>query len=280
MLKGTLLHELISLPFYWKEVIESPDLTYPVEKRFFGDHPRQYCLFARPERPPTAWVVYWHGGGWQFGSPEQFKCTTQTWLEAGYGVVIPSYRRLPWYDYRAIRHDTVNALLACRKYWDEYNDDPYPPVLLTGVSAGGHLASITGLDNKISREAGWQTAQIKGVIACGAVLDFSTMKNNPLIRRLAGSSSGAIFRQANPKDQLKEDAVPFVLIHGTNDGMVPYQAAINFRNQHQSLNTRSECELITLEKGTHLDAARWILHDNDVKRKVMKQVETWLPIAG
>lgn len=279
MIRGTLLHELLNLPIYWKEVRVSPAIPYALKKLPFGTHSRQYCLIAEPATSPIGWVVYWHGGGWQFGSPEQFQKTALSWLDAGYGVVLPSYRRLPWYDFRAIRQDTIQALATCRHYWESSGDHPYPPVILLGMSAGGHLAAISGLDTDILQQAGWRPTQIKGVIACGGVLDFSLMKNNPIIRLLAGSPKGGTYAMANPTAQLSNkprELPPFLLIHGTSDGMAPYQAALNFQKHYQALPITTTCELITLSEGTHLDAARWMFHDTPLRQTILSKAGEWI----
>lgn len=280
MIKGTLFHELLNLPLYWKDVKASAPLSYPLTRLTFGKHARQYVLIAEPVRPPLGWVIYWHGGGWQFGSPEQFQKTAAPWLDAGYGVLIPSYRRLPWNDFRAIRKDTVDALVACRQYWKDKGHEPFPPVLLLGMSAGGHLAAITGLDAGIWQQAGLPGEQIKGVVACGGVLDFSLMKNNPIIRLLAGSPGGETFTLANPMahlgNKIDHQVPPFLLIHGTSDGMVPYQAAVNFQKQYQLLPNATHCDLITLPQGTHLDTARWMFFDTPLRQTIVTQAEEWL----
>jgi len=279
MIRGTVLHELFNLPSYLLAVKASPKVTYPVRKIPFGKHTRQYCLVVEPETTPLAWVVYWHGGGWQFGNPEQFQKTANAWLEAGYGVMIPSYRRLPWYDYRAIRNDTIQALATCGNYWKSKEGNPCPPVIFLGMSAGGHLATIASLDTDIWQQAGWQTQQIKGVVACGGVLDFSLMKYNPIIRLLAGSPRGKTYAMANPTAHLrhtKGHLPPFLLIHGTSDGLAPYQAAVGFQKHYQDLGLSTNCDLITLPQGTHLDAARWMFHDTPLRKMIMAKAQEWI----
>ncbi len=117
MWRGTLLHELWNLPLYWQQVSAVQLENYQQERIQFGNHNRQYCLVLRPKQPVKAWVVYWHGGGWQFGTPEKFSVTARPWLQAGYGVVLPSYRRIPFHQFESIREDTVAALAACHNYW-------------------------------------------------------------------------------------------------------------------------------------------------------------------
>ena len=169
------------------------------------------------------------------------------------------------------------ALAACRNFWQS-KGNPHPPVVLLGMSAGGHLASVTGLDTGILQQAGWDTAQIKGVVACGGVLDFSLMKNNPIIRLLAGNPEGDTFKLANPITQIGkhiDKLPPFLLIHGTKDGMVPYKAAVSFQNRYREHSSASTCDLITMLRGTHLDAARWMFKDTLMRQTIMAKVAGW-----
>lgn len=281
MWQGTIIHEVFQLPSYWYQLFRVDTTEFRVEKQYFGSHSRQYCLFAHPNEKPKAWIVYWHGGGWRFGSPEQFLATAIPWLRAGYGVVLPSYRRLPRHDYSRIKMDTIAGLVACRQYWFKQSGNAYPKVILLGMSAGGHLATLAGLDDRIVLQAGWSRGQILGVIACGAVLDLSLMQRNVLIRLLAGSPDGSRFREANPLANIGTSAPPFLLIHGTKDGMAPYQAAERFRETYNSKVSDGTIELISLPSGSHLDAGRWMFMETsgDIRKMVFSKIASWLSVA-
>lgn len=278
MWRGTLLHELLNLPVYWQQVAGVQLEPHYREKIHFGHHSRQYCLVLRPDKPVKAWVLYWHGGGWQFGTPEQFSVTARPWLRAGYGVIIPSYRRLPFYQFESIRADTIAALSACRRYWESQGEATSStiPIILLGMSAGGHIASLVGLDESFRQQAGWGQQSIAGVIAAGAVLDLFPMRYNPIIRILAGSPNSAGFTVANPLTHISADAPPFLVIHGKKDGMAPYRLANNFRDTYRRVATPENLELVVLENGSHLDAGRWMFLSGDLQNKVMQQAESWL----
>ncbi|MEL6655690.1 MAG: alpha/beta hydrolase [Bacteroidota bacterium] len=279
MWRGTMLHELVSLPEYWKQVSAVQLQSYEEEVLQFGAHAKQYCLVLRPKTSVKAWVIYWHGGGWQFGTPEQFKFTAQPWLQAGYGVVLPSYRRLPVYQFSSIRADTIAALAACRRYWDVGGDAPDQPVVLLGMSAGGHIASLVGLVDQWRVQAGWIDRPVVGVIASSAVLDLYPMRRNPLIRRLAGRPGSTSFQMANPVERIHPQAPPFFVIHGTKDGLTPYQLAERFCQRYKSTASAERLRFETLPNGSHLDAGRWMYIGGELQRRVLAQAEEWVGVG-
>ena len=276
MWRGTLLHELVNLPGYRRLVASVQLEAYRGERILFGAHAKQYCLVMRPYRPVKAWVIYWHGGGWQFGTPEQFKYTARPWLKAGYGVILPSYRRLPIYQFSSIRADTIAALAHCRNYWDQNGEDPTQPIILLGMSAGGHIASLVGLDQQLRDQAGWGNRQVAGVIASSAVLDLFPMRHNPMIRRLAGRPGSLSFQAANPIDHLHADAPPFFVVHGTKDGITPYVLAKRFTDTYQRAALAEQLRFVTLFGGTHLDAGRWMYSGDELQAQVVAQAEKWV----
>lgn len=276
MWRGTLLHELWNLPLYWQQVSAVQLENYQQERIQFGNHNRQYCLVLRPDQPVKAWVMYWHGGGWQFGTPEKFSVTARPWLKAGYGVVLPSYRRIPFHQFESIREDTVAALAACHNYWQGQENGTTKPVVLLGMSAGGHLASLVGLDQSLRQAAGWQERSVAGVVAAGAVLDLDPMRNNPLIRLLAGKPGSSTFRYANPVSHIHEAAPPFLLIHGRKDGMTPFKVAARFERAYAQRAAADRLQFITLNRGSHLDAGRWMFLPGSLQNKVLQQAEQWL----
>lgn len=277
MWRGTLLHELFHLPLYLKQVAGIQLEPHYSAKIPFGPHRRQYMLVLRPKVPVKAWVVYWHGGGWQFGTPEQFSVTAQPWLRAGYGVVIPSYRRLPMYQFDSIRADTITALATFRHWSGEARQDrSTTPFILLGMSAGGHLASIVGLDQSIFSQAGWSAQRIAGVICAGGVLDLEPMRFNPVIRMLAGNPASANFDHANPIAHLHPKAPPFLLIHGKKDGMTPFRLALRFRQAYSAIADPDQFRLITLDDGSHLDAGRWMFLPGEMQQEVIGQANRWL----
>lgn len=89
------------------------------------------------ERTREGTAVWFHGGGYVFGSPETHLRPAAALAEAlGVDVVLPRYRLAPEHPWPAQRDDALAAVRAVQ---------PDGPVVVAGDSAGGHLALVTAL---------------------------------------------------------------------------------------------------------------------------------------
>lgn len=268
------MHELLHLPFYHWEIYHNERPLNGVERLAYGQHNRQYALVVHPKQTPKGWIVYWHGGAWQFGNPEMFLKTANLWPTLGFGVILPSYRRVLKHCFSGIKADTISVFQQLAPLWESTNI----PVFLLGMSAGGHLASWSALDTQTRMAAKWSEGQLRGLIACSAVTDLNQMKNNLLVRRLAGHPQQATFAQANPATLPHSQAPPCLLVHGTHDGMVPYRVAKSFQGAYQQATNETHCQLITIEKGSHLDGGRWMIEANSVQQQILMWINGYLTI--
>lgn len=83
-------------------------------------------------------AVWFHGGGYVFGSPETHARPAAAFGQAlGVPVVLPRYRLAPEHAWPAQRDDALAAVRALQ--------DAGLGVMLAGDSAGGHLALVTAL---------------------------------------------------------------------------------------------------------------------------------------
>jgi acetyl esterase/lipase len=84
---------------------------------------------------PDAPVLWFHGGGYAFGSPDTH-LRPAAWLAAmsGRAVTVPPYRLAPEHPWPAQLEDALAAVEA------------HPGAALAGDSAGGHLALVTALE--------------------------------------------------------------------------------------------------------------------------------------
>ena len=270
ILKGNPVHEVLHLPFFWMKMLKANTPSNTPARHVYGDHPRQYYLFFdppedRPRRAPL--IVYLHGGGWQFGAPERFTSNAAVFLERGYSVVLPSVRRLPWYDFRHFEADLCAFSHHLGRQL-EASGRTGAPMVLAGMSSGAHLAAHLTYNPRI-RAALEPRATVSGLILCGAPLDLDRMPNTPVIRWLTGRGNPALFRQANPRTHLKGDEqTPVLFIHGTHDGLAPIKSARSFRKALQL--PPEKIKFHVLEGGTHLDAASWGHSDNAVRRVILQ----------
>lgn len=271
-----LLRETRHFPGFWWQVWRVKINIPRYQRISVGNHWRQYVMMALPEGIPRGLVIYWHGGGWQFGRPEQFRAGAQVWIDQGFGVIMPSYRRLPKNSFSEIEADTLSALRAAKEWLDQ-EGLPALPYALLGMSAGGHLAAITGLRKDILPGANWDRDNLLGIITTGAVLDLQVMPYTPIIRRLAGPKSGELFQRADPAQHLTEDAPACLVIHGKKDRMVPFRVAESFVKKYQEM-TGKACAQLILPNGIHVDAGRWLFEEQPIRQKMIEQMNAWLPV--
>lgn len=128
----------------------------------YGRGPRQFVDVYRPLTPNGWLVLYFHGGYWRAGHPDDYAFVAGPLLEAGATVAIAGYDLCPTValsdiveQARAVRDrllsDTAMAGVAPGR------------VLLSGSSAGAHLAAMLMLDDPVAWPAPPVAALITGV---------------------------------------------------------------------------------------------------------------------
>lgn len=113
-----------------------------------GD-PMHTLNLYRPEgaQGPLPTVVDIHGGGWMYGDRELNRNYCMALAAQGYAVMGMSYRLLPQVDLRGQVQDVFASLRWLEEHGGEHGFD-LSRILLTGDSAGGHLAGLTACIQK------------------------------------------------------------------------------------------------------------------------------------
>ena len=151
--------------------------------------------------------------------------------------------------------DVRQAISYVRLHAAEYKVDP-GKIALIGESAGGQLASMAAL------KPGAQPP-VQAVVAFYSPSDLAAIvKSSPRIpaavrNQLKGTPFEQmlmnVLRELSPITWAHPDAPAFLLIHGTNDAVVPYQQSVDMCKALQDVNT--PCELIPVVGGAH--GLRW-----------------------
>lgn len=120
------------------------------------------------ERPV---ILYFHGGGWMYGSPEQSAQLAFLYaLNTGATVVSPRYRLTPEHPFPAAFEDCYTTLAWAAEHLAELGRSS-AGVIVAGESAGGNLAAAAAI--KARDEAGPKISlQLLNYPALG--LDFET----------------------------------------------------------------------------------------------------------
>jgi acetyl esterase/lipase len=270
--KGTNLHEVLRVPYYNYKAQTAKKNDMLIEKHSFGNHRRQYFMLFLPKDGPVSKnqvIVFIHGGGWTFGNPMMFRCNAQLFVDQGYAVVMPTYRRLPFFNSLEMQKDAevglkkVTQILQAKGLGDK-------KLILGGLSSGGHLAGLLAYNQKGLKDIGISRDQLAGILLLAAPLDLTMMKNTPVLWRLAGNRNSNLFKISNPVNHLKEnESVPVLIVHGTNDGLVNYKSALSFVEKHGP----HQLTFHTIKNGTHMDSGYWIFFKNETRSVIFKWLE-------
>ncbi|KPI02566.1 hypothetical protein OK074_5229 [Actinobacteria bacterium OK074] len=220
----------------------------------YGDHPDQVVDFYVPRGAPgealAPLVVVLHGGAWRQPVDRQHITPFADFLARnGFAVANVEYRRgveapglgeseLPaagrWpdtFDDVAAALDALPALVARLLP----QADPRRTVL-TGHSAGGHLALWAAARHVLPSGSGWRTggpAPLRGVVALAPIADFDTARKlhvcSGAVTQLLGGDEA--FEQRQPYADpalLLPTGIATTLVQGRTDVVVPQAVAESY----------------------------------------------------
>lgn len=228
------------------------DVTYCAP----GEPLQKLDVYYPKEGGPWPAVLYVHGGSWKEGD----KAEGAGWKglnDLGYLVVAINYRMAPFVKHPVLIEDLKCAVRYLRAHASEYNLDP-DHIAAMGASAGGHLVALMGTSDEA---AGWdvgenpdQSSRVQAVIPMAAITDFTqemkviSMVIYSAFGGLPGTPSPKMI-EASPVTYITPDDPPFLIFHGDNDGVVPYQQS---EILHEQLTTAGvPSELIIVKNGDH-----------------------------
>ena len=118
----------------------TPDITYLTASNWEA----KLDVYTPRGAGPHPTVLHIHGGGWTGGSRESVILRAMPFLEMGFAVVNISYRLARVAEAPAAVEDCLCALRWVIRNAKQYNFD-VNRIVVTGYSAGGHLALTTGM---------------------------------------------------------------------------------------------------------------------------------------
>ncbi len=199
-----------------------------------------YRPASHPQRCPVLLQI--HGGGWVTGSKNEQALPLMLQLAAhGWVCVTANYRLSPHATFPDHLVDVKKALVWIKENITEHGGDP-SFVVVTGGSAGGHLAAMVALtQNDPAFQPGFESkdTSVQGCVPFYGVYDFldrsrvwpHTGLQRVLERQVLKGSREEIaelWEQASPLSHVRTDAPPFFVVHGTSDSLVPVGEARAF----------------------------------------------------
>ena len=241
---------------YWMQ----PDVVYASA----NNTPLKLDVWYPRDNPkPTPTLVYIHGGGWIFGSKEGAILQTLPYMEKGWRIVNVEYRMAGNSLAPAAVEDARCALRWVFRNAKQYNFDT-SKIVVTGHSAGGHLALMMGmlpdgspLDNQCYADEKYGDVKMKvaAIVNWYGPTDIYDLFQGANRRNYAKMWIGS---QTNPKEiadrvspltYVRKDLPPIISIHGDKDDVVPYSHATRLHAELEKVKVPNK--LVTVKNGGH-----------------------------
>ena len=240
--------------------IVHPDQTYGFQKNIAL---KLDVWEPKDNQKPLPTVIYIHGGGWFFGDRTGAFPQLLPYFARGWNVVNVEYRMSGQSLAPAAVEDSVCALRWVYRNSKQFHFD-LDRIVVTGHSAGGHLALMvglfdpsSGLDNGCPADAAWGDLPLKvaAVVNWFGITDVNSLLAGPDRKTYAISWLGdeeniaAIAKKVSPLSYVRAGVPAIITIHGDNDDVVPYSHAVRL---HQALTKAGvKNELVTIPGGKH-----------------------------
>ena len=199
----------------------------------------------RSRATPTPTLVLYHGGGWVEGKKESDVLQLLPYISLGWAVVNVEYRLGRVSPAPAAVEDCRCALRWVAQHAREYNLDT-SRIVLTGGSAGGHLALITGMlppgnpfdhqcatDNSTRWKDGTESpVRVAAIVNWFGITDVAELLDGPDAKHYAIEWFGSmdnraeLARQVSPLSYVRPGLPPIITLHGDRDNIVPYTQAV------------------------------------------------------
>jgi acetyl esterase/lipase len=198
-------------------------------------------------------VIVIHGGGWVGGSRDaMIRNFCLPYLEKGFVVANVEYRLAKVAPAPAAVADVLRAADWFRRNAKRFQVNPNR-IVVTGGSAGGHLALMVGLTPK-SAGLG-PPAKVAAVINFYGITDVADQLSGPNRREYAVTwvpeQDGRLelARRVSPITYVRKNVPPVLTIHGDADPTVPYEHGVRLTRALREAG--ADAELLSIRGGKH-----------------------------
>lgn len=210
-------------------------------------HERQKLDLYLPDEGMNLPLLIWvHGGAFRMGSKEgsENDPVPVQYVEQGYAVASLNYRLSQHAIWPAQIEDCKAAVRWLRAHAVQFRLDPHR-FAAWGPSAGGHLVAMLGATGHVTEfEVGEYldvSSRVQCVVDYFGPTDFLQMDTqrppDGMIHDTPDSPESQLIggpiqenrdktARANPVTYVTADAPPFLVVHGNQDPLVPYQQSV------------------------------------------------------
>ena len=209
----------------------------------YGDEPGMRLDVYRPSEPGERrpGIMEVHGGAWMIGSKREQGIPLLNHLAAnGWVGVNVDYRLSPRVKFPDHLIDLKRAIRWYREHAEEHGADP-DFLCVTGGSAGGHLAALVALTpNAPEYQPGFEDvdASVRAAVTFYGIYDVAALLDagsrvfaSAMERHVMGvrrADDPEAYARASPAHWIRQDAPPFLVVHGSLDTLAPVAQARAF----------------------------------------------------
>lgn len=197
-------------------------------------------------------VVFFFGGGWKAGSPEQFKMHCQHLAKRGIVAFAVDYRVSGRHGTKvtACLEDAQDAIRCVRKFSGDFGVDP-GSIAAGGGSAGGHLAACLGTID--GEEEGRISPAPNALLLFNPACVMAPWKGKTPWEEDRSEEfrdrMGTEPINLSPIHHVTGDVPPTIIFHGTGDTQVPFSTSASFAEELKNKGIR--CDLKAYEGEAH-----------------------------
>lgn len=240
-----------------------PNVTYHVAS---GVENKLDLYLPKNASSETPVLLLIHGGGWVGGLKETYVMRLLPYLEKGFAVVNVEYRMAEVALAPAAVEDCLCALRWIARNAEQYNLDA-SRVVVTGMSAGGHLSLTTGMipssagldrqcpERAFSGPRPADPATVVAIVNWYGITDVVDLLDGPNTKGYAVEWLGSlpnredVAARVSPLTYVREGLPPILTIHGDADPIVPYEHATRLKDKLDAAGVTNE--LHTVPGGGH-----------------------------
>lgn len=191
---------------------------------------------ASDKRPA---IVFFFGGGWNGGSPEQFERHARYLASRGMVAAVADYRVKSRHktDPRACVRDGCSAVRYLRTHAAKFGIDPNR-IASGGGSAGGHVAAATGTVTAFQEEG--EDTKISCVPNAMALFN-PVFDNGP--KGYGNSRVKDYWQDISPMHNIRKGIAPSVTFLGTKDKLIPVSTAELWKKKIEAVGGRADVHL-------------------------------------
>jgi acetyl esterase/lipase len=193
-------------------------------------------------------IVFFFGGGWNGGSPDQFENQARHFAKRGMIAITADYRVKSRHGVQVVEcvKDAKAAIAWVRENAARLGIDP-GRIAAAGGSAGGHLAAATGtLSGFGSDERPNAMILFNPAATLAPIADWQPQGAGA---RLGIDRLGVEAEVISPAHHIGPHTPPTLILHGKADTTVPYASVVAFESEMKKAGR--PCKLIGYEGAEH-----------------------------